>query len=159
MTSFPMEDTKNVINVAKKAFLTEDLSPEQMITTMVGFATKARREGLLGLEEETEAIENDFLKKGLQLVVDGQVLTESAAIALYIADRHPEAKLAPAPGELARSEAERARHRRGIPTRTISGLISFLTRPSRGCTANPGLVSRRGKFQRGMTLIPRPRRW
>ena len=39
------------------------------------------------------------------LVIDGKdVLTESAAIALYIADRHPEAKLAPAPGELARGQ-------------------------------------------------------
>jgi glutathione S-transferase len=37
------------------------------------------------------------------LVVDGgQVLTESAAIALHIADRHPDAKLAPALGDLAR---------------------------------------------------------
>ena len=37
------------------------------------------------------------------LVVDGGfVMFESAAIAMFIADRHPEAKLAPAPGELAR---------------------------------------------------------
>ena len=71
MASFPMEVTKDAINIVKKCFVTEDLSAEQMIETMVGFATKARREGLLGLEEETEAIENDFLKKGLQLVVDG----------------------------------------------------------------------------------------
>jgi glutathione S-transferase len=37
------------------------------------------------------------------LVVDGGfVMFESAAITMFIADRHPEAKLAPAPGELAR---------------------------------------------------------
>ncbi len=37
------------------------------------------------------------------LVVDGStVIFESAAIALFIADRHPEAKLAPAPGDMAR---------------------------------------------------------
>ena len=37
------------------------------------------------------------------LVVDGAfVMFESAAIAMFIADRHPEAKLAPAPGEMAR---------------------------------------------------------
>ncbi len=71
MASFPMAVTKDTINIVKKAFTTEDLSAESMIETMVGFATKARREGLLGLEEETDAIENDFLKKGLQLVVDG----------------------------------------------------------------------------------------
>lgn len=32
------------------------------------------------------------------LLVDGQVLTESAAIAMHLADLHPEAKLAPATG-------------------------------------------------------------
>jgi len=31
-------------------------------------------------------------------VIDGQVLTESAAIAMHLADLHPEAGLAPAPG-------------------------------------------------------------
>src|SRR5690606_26917304 len=32
------------------------------------------------------------------LVIDGQVLTESAAIAMHLADLHPEAGLSPAPG-------------------------------------------------------------
>src|SRR5262245_26114993 len=36
------------------------------------------------------------------VVDDGFVMFESAAIAMFIADRHPEAKLAPAPGEMAR---------------------------------------------------------
>ncbi|WP_313144911.1 glutathione S-transferase family protein [Stenotrophomonas sp.] len=41
------------------------------------------------------------------LMIDGQVLTEAAAIALYLADRHPEAGLLPAPGTPARGEAYR----------------------------------------------------
>jgi chemotaxis protein MotA len=42
-----------------------------VVTTLVGYAGKARREGLLGLEEDITTIEDPFLKKGLQLVVDG----------------------------------------------------------------------------------------
>jgi glutathione S-transferase len=38
------------------------------------------------------------------LLVDGQVLTESAAIAMQLADLHPEAGLAPAPGTQARGD-------------------------------------------------------
>ncbi|MCD7098758.1 glutathione S-transferase family protein [Stenotrophomonas sp. MMGLT7] len=38
------------------------------------------------------------------LVLDGQVLTEAAAIAMHLADLHPEAGLAPAPGTPARAE-------------------------------------------------------
>ncbi|HDS1040057.1 TPA: glutathione S-transferase family protein [Stenotrophomonas maltophilia] len=41
------------------------------------------------------------------LMIDGHVLTEAAAIALYLADRHPEAGLLPASGTPARGEAYR----------------------------------------------------
>jgi len=41
------------------------------------------------------------------LILDGQVLTEAAAIALHLADRHPEAGLLPAVGSAARAEAYR----------------------------------------------------
>lgn len=41
------------------------------------------------------------------LVMDGQVLTEAAAIALHLADLHPQAGLLPAPGTAARGEAYR----------------------------------------------------
>jgi len=38
------------------------------------------------------------------LVIDGQVLTESVAIAMHLADLHPQANLAPAPGTPARGD-------------------------------------------------------
>lgn len=44
---------------------------EKVIATLVQFSEKARREGLLALEDELESVENEFLRKGLQLVVDG----------------------------------------------------------------------------------------
>jgi len=42
-----------------------------VIKTLVSFSVKARREGLLSLEENLEELEDPFLKKALQLVVDG----------------------------------------------------------------------------------------
>ena len=71
MMSFPYDVVKEVIPVLKKAFQRQELDPTAIVTQLVGFATKARREGLLGLEEEAEAVGDPFLKKGLQLVVDG----------------------------------------------------------------------------------------
>jgi chemotaxis protein MotA len=38
---------------------------------LVGFAERARKEGLLALEAEVEKIEDPFLKRGLQMAVDG----------------------------------------------------------------------------------------
>jgi chemotaxis protein MotA len=69
--SFPFDTIKEFIPVLKKAFQRQELNPSAIVTQLVGFAAKARREGLLGLEEEAEAVSDPFLKKGLQLVVDG----------------------------------------------------------------------------------------
>lgn len=69
--SFPMAVVYDVLNITKKAFLEEVFDPRETINMMVGFATKARREGLLGLEEDIANLTDPFLKKGLQLVVDG----------------------------------------------------------------------------------------
>ena len=41
------------------------------VDDLVGYAERARRDGLLALEEELEQIDDEYLKKGLQLVVDG----------------------------------------------------------------------------------------
>lgn len=48
---------------------TPDLSAARV--EMVKLSEKARRDGLLGLEEDVQKIEDDFTRKGLQLVVDG----------------------------------------------------------------------------------------
>lgn len=69
--SYPLGTLANSFNVMKNAFQTQGLDFMQTIQTLVGFATKARREGLLGLEEDVEALDDKFLKKGMQLVVDG----------------------------------------------------------------------------------------
>jgi chemotaxis protein MotA len=42
-----------------------------IIKKLMSFSDKARREGLLALEEELDDLDNEFMKKGLRLVVDG----------------------------------------------------------------------------------------
>jgi chemotaxis protein MotA len=53
------------------AILEEPRRAAERIPTLVGFAERARKDGLLALEEEIEQIEDPFLRKGMQLVVDG----------------------------------------------------------------------------------------
>jgi chemotaxis protein MotA len=43
----------------------------KIITDLVGFAERARREGLLALEDNLEDLSDPFMRKGIQLVVDG----------------------------------------------------------------------------------------
>lgn len=44
---------------------------EQTISSLISFSERARREGLLVLEDEVEDVQDEFLKNGIQLVVDG----------------------------------------------------------------------------------------
>ena len=66
-----MEQMKLVPVLYKKAMSTEPPDYRAEIDRIVEFAEKARREGLLALDAEVGQIEDDFLRKGMQLVVDG----------------------------------------------------------------------------------------
>lgn len=69
--SAPWIVTLNLAKVTKKAFVQEKQDIPGLITTLVSFSEKARREGLLALEDDVSELQDDFLKKGIQLVVDG----------------------------------------------------------------------------------------
>jgi chemotaxis protein MotA len=44
---------------------------EKMIRIMVEFSERARREGLLALEDNLQELDDEFMRRGIQLVVDG----------------------------------------------------------------------------------------
>jgi len=51
-------------------------SPDAAIDEIISYAMKARKNGLVSLEKEADAIENPFLRKALNLAVDGTDLQE-----------------------------------------------------------------------------------
>lgn len=51
-------------------------SPETVINQLIGFATAARRNGLVSLEDDALKVEDSFLRKALSLAVDGTDLQE-----------------------------------------------------------------------------------
>ena len=48
-----------------------ETEPIDLQTTFFKFWEKARKDGLLSLEEEAKRLQNPFLQKGIQLIVDG----------------------------------------------------------------------------------------
>lgn len=71
LINYPLTDVIGVIKVIKIAFTEKTERPLELIEKLVLMAQKARREGLLALDNEIENIDDDFLQKGIQLVVDG----------------------------------------------------------------------------------------
>lgn len=71
LISFPMKEVTGLPKMIGLAFSKNAISPEEIVPRLVGFAEKARREGLLALEAEVSEAADPFLKKGMQLVADG----------------------------------------------------------------------------------------
>src|SRR4051812_13204896 len=66
-----MEQMKKIPALYKKAISPDKPDASTQLELLVGFAERARREGLLALDDEVAELEDAFTKKGLQLVVDG----------------------------------------------------------------------------------------
>ncbi|HOX26432.1 MAG TPA: motility protein A [Candidatus Krumholzibacteria bacterium] len=71
LIAFPVSKVLGMLRVLRNAFLTAPQEPAAVIATMVRYAERARREGMLALEEESENEPDEFLRKGLRLAVDG----------------------------------------------------------------------------------------
>lgn len=71
MASGLMKDATGAGGILSKAIKAKPEAPDATIARMVEFAERARREGLLALEDVTKTVENPFLKKGIELAVDG----------------------------------------------------------------------------------------
>lgn len=72
MAGYDLKDVLAIPKVMIKAFMPgPPIDAAESIGTIVHFADKARRDGLLALEEEAKDVEDEFLRKGLQLAIDG----------------------------------------------------------------------------------------
>lgn len=71
LTAYPLEEIRLLPQVIRQAFQKNDLQPGALVSKLVQFAEKARREGLLALETEVASAGDAFLQKGIQLVADG----------------------------------------------------------------------------------------
>ena len=73
MISFPMKTFLRGLRTGfAMAFTEPQYHEHEIIANLVTFAEKARREGLLALENEAAELDDEFMRKGIQLVIDGR---------------------------------------------------------------------------------------
>lgn len=87
LMKFPLALTLGAFGIALKAFIHKPQQPSKIIEQSIELANVARKEGLLGLENVE--VENEFLRDGIQLVVDGnepalvqKMLTKNISLAI-----------------------------------------------------------------------------
>ncbi|ANY66414.1 flagellar motor protein MotA [Paenibacillus sp. BIHB 4019] len=72
MIAFPMSELQKTGKLFKMVFGTQNLtSREQLITQFMEWAGITRREGLLALEAKVDEIEDNFLRNGMRMIIDG----------------------------------------------------------------------------------------
>ena len=76
MVSTPLSVLKGAAVRLAHVFLDKTQPPDAAIEELIGYATKARKQGLVSLEIEALEIPDPFLRKALTLAVDGTDLQE-----------------------------------------------------------------------------------
>jgi chemotaxis protein MotA len=77
MFAAKISDAVGVFKIIGLAFNVPNFGEKGIVTKLMAMSDKARREGLLSLEDEIGDLDDQFMKKGLQLVVDG---TDAAVV-------------------------------------------------------------------------------
>lgn len=76
LVSMPMSVVMAAIKRLKQVLFEQPVSPGVLIEEIIEYATKARKNGLVSLEEDAARIADPFLQKALTLAVDGTDLQE-----------------------------------------------------------------------------------
>ena len=71
LVHFPMSRLVGLFSILRKTLVYAQPEPDAVIAKMVKYAERARREGMLALEDDSENETDEFLRKGLRLAVDG----------------------------------------------------------------------------------------
>jgi chemotaxis protein MotA len=87
-----VKELKNIPNLIKVALVETRMDSRQLIELISDLAQKARKNGLLSLEKDLDTIKEPFLKKAIQLAIDGfetNKIREILEIEMaYIEERH-----------------------------------------------------------------------
>jgi chemotaxis protein MotA len=80
LLSFPLRDLRLAI-VSLRHLVVEEAPPADGVVAVIGrFAVRARKEGLLSLEDDAEKMSDPFLKRALALAIDGTSSTTLRAM-------------------------------------------------------------------------------
>jgi len=76
MVTTPLRTLGGAVRKLPEIFMESRQTPDAVIEQIILYATKARKHGIVSLEDETDSIDDPFLRKALSLAVDGTDLQE-----------------------------------------------------------------------------------
>ncbi len=89
---FPLENVLGLGGIIRNVFFTKPQQISTLIATIIDYAGRARREGILSLQNVANEVDDPFFVKGINLVVDGveeTVIEDIMANEIdYLEERH-----------------------------------------------------------------------
>ena len=71
LVAFPLSEIKKMLSTLNMLFIQKKYNEIDIINELADLSEKARKDGLLSLEQDAQTNNNDLIRKGLALVVDG----------------------------------------------------------------------------------------
>ena len=71
MVAFPLNIVMTAAKNLMRVFFAKSTDPGELIKELIGYANKARKDGIVSLDAELPNIKDPFMKKSLMLAVDG----------------------------------------------------------------------------------------
>ena len=93
LVSFPMAACVQGLKATAKLFGDKAVDSQALLDQVVNYAQKARREGIIALEEDAQQIADPFFKKAILMVVDGvdsKTVNETLELELAMLDEQGE---------------------------------------------------------------------
>lgn len=94
MVTTPLPVLLSAARQLKVVFFEKSQPPDAIIEEIIAYATKARKNGIVSLEQDADAVTDKFLRKALNLAVDGtdlQVLRKMMELEISLEEHHGEA--------------------------------------------------------------------
>jgi chemotaxis protein MotA len=71
LVNYPLSQVVGLGKIVRKALFSIGEDTSDIVVTFVTFSQKAKKEGFLALQADVDAVKNDFMRRGIQLVIDG----------------------------------------------------------------------------------------
>ncbi|MBI3300383.1 MAG: MotA/TolQ/ExbB proton channel family protein [Elusimicrobia bacterium] len=72
LVNYPLKQVIGVGRITRKVLFQAEENTAGIVVTFVALAKKAKQEGFLALDQDVNRLSDDFMKRGLQMVIDGQ---------------------------------------------------------------------------------------
>jgi chemotaxis protein MotA len=95
MVTTPLHTLMGAVKKMGLVFFERNENPEAIIEEIIGYASKARKSGIVSLEHEANGIQDPFLRKALNLAVDGtdlQVIRQIMELEINLEEHHADAE-------------------------------------------------------------------